>query len=105
MGLGERRHGGEVEAREGLAGGQLGLGEVALDAAPGAVGELDLGEGGEQARGGPALLVGAAGEVGPEAGDRGQPELGEHERQPGGVGGKVAGLGHGRISPPSSKPS
>ena len=51
------------KAVEGLAGRQARLGEVALDAAAGALGDLVLGQGGEEAGGGPALLVGALGEA------------------------------------------
>ena len=92
MRLAERRHGGEVEGGEGLAGWQAGLGEVALDASAGAIGEFQFGECGEQARGGPSLLVGAGGDVGPEAGDGGQAEFAEHQRQARHIGG--AGGGH-----------
>ena len=63
MGLGDHRHGVEVEAVEGLAGEQPGLGEMALDAAAVALGDLVFGEGGEEAGGGPALLVGPGGEA------------------------------------------
>ena len=64
--LGDHRHGVEVEGVERLAGRQAGFGEVALDAAAVAFGELVLGDGGEEAGGGPALLVGALGELRPE---------------------------------------
>ena len=63
LGLGDHRHGVEVEAVEGLAGRQARLGEMALDAAAGALGELVLGQRREEAGGGPALLVGALGEA------------------------------------------
>jgi len=72
MGFGDHRHGGEVEAVEGLAGQQPGLDEMAFDAAPVALGDLMFGERGEEAGGGPALLVGTLGEAGPSLPDRGQ---------------------------------
>jgi hypothetical protein len=49
-----------------------------------------LGEGGEEAGGGPALLVGAHREGGPTLLDGGQPQVGEDEVEAGGV----DGLGH-----------
>jgi hypothetical protein len=45
---------------------------MAPDAACLALGEFDLGEGGEEAGGGPALLVGALGEAGAVAMEAGQ---------------------------------
>ena len=64
--LREHRHGLEVEGVEGLARRQARFGEVAFDAAAAAFGELVLGERGEEAGGGPALLVGLLGELGPD---------------------------------------
>ena len=77
--------GGEVEAVEGLAGRQAGLDEVALDVSPRAIGEFEFGEGGEQAGGGPALPVGAVGELLPHGGDRGQAQFVQQQRQSGGI--------------------
>ena len=74
-GLGHHGHGVEVESVERLAGRQSGLGEVALDAAAGALCDLVFGERGEEAGGGPALLVGAFGEGGPDMLDRGQAQI------------------------------
>jgi hypothetical protein len=54
-----------------LPGQQLGFLEVALDAAPIALGDLVFGQRHEQARGWPAFLVGALGEAWPELFDRG----------------------------------
>ena len=51
---------------------------------------LEFGECGEEAYGGPALLVGASGDVLPEAADGGQPQLVQQQRQPGGVDGDRA---------------
>ncbi len=62
LGLGDHRHGLEVEAVEGLAGQQAGFGEVPLDAAAITLGQFVLGDGGEEAGGGPAFLVGLLGE-------------------------------------------
>jgi hypothetical protein len=84
-GLAEHRHDGEVEAVERLVGRQPGLGEMTLDATPGPLGDLELGQGGEEPSGGPSLLVGARGPVGPEAADGGQAELVQQHRQAGGV--------------------
>ena len=61
--LGDHRHGLEVEGVERLAGRQAGLGEMALDAPAVALGEFVLGDGGEEAGGGPALLIGLLGEA------------------------------------------
>ena len=66
LSLADHRHGVEVEAVEGLAGRQSGLVEMTLDAPARAVGHLVFGERGEEARGGPAFLVGSRGEVGPD---------------------------------------
>ena len=63
LGLGDHRHGVEVEGVEGLARQQAGLGEMALDAAAVAFGQFVFGEGGEEAGGGPAFLVGLFGEL------------------------------------------
>ena len=79
LGLGDHRHGVEVEAVERLARRQARFGEMALDAAAAALGDLVLGERGEEAGGGPALLVGLLGELGPDQLDGGQAQLGEEE--------------------------
>ena len=75
MGLAEHRHGVEVEAVESFAWRQTGLEEMAFDAAPGALGDLEFGECREEAYGRPAFLVGARGDVLPEAADGGQPQF------------------------------
>ena len=109
LGPGEPGDGIEVEGVEGLAGRQARLGEVAGDAPPGAFGELVLGEGGEggeEAGGGPALLVGALGEARPEVSDRRQAQVAEQQAEAGGVD-RIGGV-HGRgvvghvASPPAS---
>ena len=90
LGLGDHRHGVEVEGVEGLAGRQARFGEMALDAASAALGDLMLGQRCEEAGGGPALPVGALGEAGPDVLDRRQAQIAEQECEPGGVDGAVA---------------
>jgi hypothetical protein len=68
-----------------FAGWEAGLLEVAGDAAVGALGDLVLGKGGEEAGGGPALLIGTGGELRPNELDSGQAEVVERQRQPAGV--------------------
>ncbi len=68
-----------------LPGGSARLGEVALDAAPVALGEFVLGHGGEEAGCRPAFLVGAGGEVWPHGLDGGQTQLVQHEAETAGV--------------------
>lgn len=85
LGFGHHGHGVEVEGVEGLAGRQAGLGEVALDAAAGALGDLVFSQGGEEAGGGPALFVGAFGEGGPDMFDRGQAQIAQQQPDAGGV--------------------
>ena len=58
-----------------LPGGRRASSEMALDAAPGALGDLEFGECREEAYGRPALFVGARGDVLPEAADGGQPQF------------------------------
>ena len=87
LGLGDRRHGLELEGVERLAGRQAGLGQVALDATAYALGDLVLGQGGEEAGGGPALLVGALGEARPDGLDCRQAEIAEQEAETRGVDG------------------
>jgi hypothetical protein len=94
MRLAEHGHSAEVEAVEGLAGRQMGLGEVTFDAPSQAFGEFELGEGGEEPGGGPALAVGPIGELRPQAGHGRQPQLCEQERQAGGVDTDRAFAGH-----------
>ena len=62
-GFGEGWHGGELEPVEALAGRQASLAEMALLAPPVALGEFVLGEGGQQAGGGPSFGVGTLCEV------------------------------------------
>ena len=76
------------KAVEGLAGRQAGIGEMALDAAPVTLGELVLGQRGEEAGGWPALLVGRCRRSPlPDGLDGRQPQLGEHEGEAAGVDG------------------
>lgn len=88
----------EVECCERLAAGQFGLLQVTLDAAGVPIGEFDLGEGGEEARRGPALGIGTLGEHRPVALDAGQAQGREHGGQRmhvDGAGG--GGGGHARL--------
>ena len=83
--LGDHRHGIEVEAVEGLSRQQLGLDEMARQAATVAFGDLVFGKCCQEACGGPALLVGALGKIRPILLDRGQAEIVEHQHEPGPV--------------------
>jgi hypothetical protein len=65
MRLGDHRHDVEVEAVEGLSGQQLRLGEMTREATAVALGDLVLGERGEEARGRPTFLVRPLGEARP----------------------------------------
>ena len=96
-------HGLEVEGVEGLAGRQPGFGEMAFDAAAAALGHLVLGESGEEACGRPAFLVGLGGELGPDQLDGGQPQLGEEQREAGGVDG-IGRLHAASIAPAGHRP-
>lgn len=87
----------EVEAVERLGGRQARLGEMALDAAVAALGDLVFGEGREESRGGPTLPilgegVGTFGEARPDVLDGGQPQVAEQEAEAGGV--DRVGRGH-----------
>ena len=90
LGLGDHRHGVEVEGVEGLARRQAGLGEMALDAASIALGEFVFGDGGEEAGGGPAFLVGLFGESGPDELDGGKTQFVEQDAELGGIDGAVS---------------
>ena len=91
LGLCEHRHGLEVEGGEALSGEQPGLPEMAFDTPSVAFGELVLGEGCEEAGGGPALGIGALGEALPELVDRRQAEIGEHQGELDGI--DLVGIG------------
>ena len=68
------------------------------DAAGGPLGQFMLAEDGEEASRAPALLVGTCPEVLPETSDGRHSELGEHQRQLGGVGhGGICGCGAAAI--------
>ena len=85
--LGEGRDDGEVEAVEGLAGRQPSFAEAALEATAGAVGDFVFGQGGQQARGGPAFAVGLSGELRPQCFDGGQAQFAEHKVERRGIDG------------------
>jgi hypothetical protein len=95
-------NGGQVTCRrrrteQHLADGQAGLGgEMAFDAPAAALGHLMLGEGGEEARGGPALLVGLSGDRCLHRLDAGQAQLGQHQLEPRGIDGDGAAHGVNR---------
>ena len=63
----------------------MGLGQMPLDAATTAIGDLVLGERGKEAGGRPAFLVGLLGELRPHRFDGGQAQVGEHELNARGV--------------------
>jgi hypothetical protein len=77
--LADHRHRAELEVLQGFADGQSGFDEMALDAAATAIGDLVLGEGGEEASRGPAFLISLLGELGLHQFDGGQPQVGEEE--------------------------
>ena len=71
---------------------------MAFDAATAALGHLMLGQGGKEAGRRPALLVGLSGEVGPDLLDGGKSQLGEEQRETGGV----DRIGRLHAAPPSA---
>ena len=81
----DHRHGVEVEGVEGFSGRQAGLGEMSGEAASTSIGEFLLGERGEEARGGPAFLVGGGGERAPDELDAGEAQFGEKKIDASGV--------------------
>ena len=70
-------HGVKVEGVERFARRQLGAGEMPLDAAAIAIGDLVFGECREKAGGWPTLLVRTCGQIGPHQLHGGQAQLGE----------------------------
>jgi hypothetical protein len=78
-------HDGEVETVQRLAGWQMRLDQMSLDATLDTFCEFQLGEGCQQSCRRPALAVGALGEGLPHGGDGRQPQLTEEQRQPCGV--------------------
>jgi hypothetical protein len=91
--LGDDRDSLEVEAVEGLADGQAGFGEMALDAPAAAVGHLVLGERRKQACGGPAFLVRLRDNRCPHGLDGRQAQLDKHQFEPRAINGD--GAAHG----------
>ena len=102
LGLGDHRHGVEVEAVQGFARRQARLGQVTFDAAPVALGQFVFGDGGEEAGRRPSLLVGPLGEVGPHKLDGGQAQFAQHDAQAGCV---DRGGGVHTASPIGTEPS
>jgi hypothetical protein len=94
-GLADHRDGLDVEAVEGLAGRQPGLGEVAFEPAPAALGNLKLCQCCQEASGRPAFLVGLSGEGSPDQLYGRQPQLGEEQLDAG----SVAGIGRSDAAP------
>ena len=76
-----------------FSGGSLDFEPVPLDPAGDPFGQLVLDQGGEEAGRRPTLLVGALGELRPQAVHGRQPQFGEHQRQPRRLG--LGGGGHG----------
>ena len=70
---------------------------MTFDAAPGALGHLVLGEGGQEAGRRPSFLVGLGGKVGPDQLDRGEPQFGQKQLDAGGV----DGIGRPHAAPPA----
>ena len=66
LGLGDHRHGVELEGVEGLSRQEAGFDEVALDAAAVAFSQLMLGKRRQEASGRPGFLVGLIGELRPD---------------------------------------
>ena len=89
LGLGDHRHGLEVEGIECLARQQAGFDQMAFDAAPVTLGEFVFGHGQQQAGSGPAFLVGAFGELRPDHLDGGQSQLVEQQPKLAGIDGIV----------------
>ena len=77
--LADRGHGREVESLEGFAGWPVGFVEMPFDAAPGTSGDFVFDERDKEAGGGPALFIGAFGELLPEGFDRGEPEIAQQQ--------------------------
>ena len=100
-GLADRGGGGEVEAVDGFPRGQSGLQQMPCGAPLRPLGDLVLEQGGEGLCRRPALAIGGLRDGLPEAGDRGQAELGEHCRQPGRVDGDARGGAHDANSAPA----
>ena len=103
-GAGNAGEGLEVEDRERLAARQVQLDQVAANAAGLALGDLDIGESGEEAGGGPSLLVGALGQRRPMAVEARQAQRRQHGGQRVGING-ARGRGRGGHAPTSSRAS
>jgi hypothetical protein len=85
LSLGDHRHGGEIEAVQGLSRRQSGFLQMALEAPAVALHDLLLAERGQEAGGGPALLVGGRSQRRPGQFDARQSQLAEHQLDAGGV--------------------
>ena len=110
MRLGDHGHRLEGEAVDALAGWEASFGEVTLDAPSIALGDLVLGQAGEEPGGRPALAIGPCSDLGPDLLDGGQPEVVQDEGEALGVdrlrrwlGGRLDGLCH--AAAPASRAS
>ena len=92
MGFADAGNGGEVEGGEGFTVGQMGFIHMTSDPTGGSFENLVLAEGGQEAGGAPSLAIGTFAQILPEAGDGGQPQRGQHQRQLGSI-----GVGHDGI--------
>ena len=85
LGLGDHRHGVELECVERLSRKETSLGEVPFHAATVALGQFVLGKGSQETGGRPAFLVGLFGELRPDDLAGGQTQLVEKQTEPRGV--------------------
>ena len=84
------RRGVEIEAGEGFARRRLGLLAMTLDAARGALGDLDLHQSGDGSLRRPAFAIGGLGDAPPIAREAGQAQLRQQA-------GEEGWIGHGRV--------
>lgn len=96
LGLADHGHGIKVESVERFPGRKARFGEMALDAPPGAVCDLVLGQGGKKAGRRPALLIGLLGDLALHQLDARQAQLAEQQFEARGVDG--GGLFHAATS-------
>jgi hypothetical protein len=68
---------------------------MTFNATAGALSHLVFGKGGQEAGGGPSLLVRALSEVGPDQLDGGKTEIAEHQAEAGGINGISSAHGAG----------
>ena len=85
LGLRDHRHGSEVEGVKGLSRRQSGFLQMAFEAPSVSLRDLLFAERGQEAGGGPALLVGRRRQRDPGQLDAGQSQLAQHQFDAGGV--------------------